>query len=192
MKQKTNTNKLYGFTIVELLIVIVVIAILAAISVVAYSGITQRANQQLASNEVKTWSKLFMAYQATYGTFPSSSIAAGNYCLGSGFDNGYCRRNSGATTTFSHPENSAETATMMNEIRKIGNPPMNTKKYTLDSTNGPQQGPFITIISSNEVYIHTFTSGSSSADCANYELEFQWIQSGTGDRIMECKKRLSY
>ena len=33
-----------GFTIVELLIVIVVIAILAAITIVAYSGITARAN----------------------------------------------------------------------------------------------------------------------------------------------------
>jgi len=34
-----NRSKPYGFTIVELLIVIVVIAILAAISVVAYNGI---------------------------------------------------------------------------------------------------------------------------------------------------------
>ena len=33
-----------GFTIVELLIVIVVIAILAAITIVAYNGVTSRAN----------------------------------------------------------------------------------------------------------------------------------------------------
>ena len=33
----------YGFTIVELLIVIVVIAILAAITIVAYNGIQERA-----------------------------------------------------------------------------------------------------------------------------------------------------
>lgn len=36
-------QKAYGFTIVELLIVIVVIAVLAAISVVAYAGIQNRA-----------------------------------------------------------------------------------------------------------------------------------------------------
>jgi len=36
-------NKRRGFTIVELLIVIVVIATLAAITIVAYSGIQQRA-----------------------------------------------------------------------------------------------------------------------------------------------------
>ena len=39
----TIHTKLQGFTIVELLIVIVVIAILAAIAIAAYSGITNRA-----------------------------------------------------------------------------------------------------------------------------------------------------
>lgn len=183
--------KSYGFTIVELLIVIVVIAILAAVSVVAYNGINQRANQQLASNELQTWSKLFLAYQAAYGNFPTSSLAAGNYCLGSGFINGYCRQN-GGVPPYSHPENSTETATIMNELRKIGNPPMNTKKYTLDSVDGTQQGPYINVVSSTEVYIHTFTSGSSSADCSKYGLEYAWIQAGTGDRILQCRKRLAY
>ena len=34
----------YGFTIVELLIVIVVVGVLAAISIVAYSGVSNNAN----------------------------------------------------------------------------------------------------------------------------------------------------
>lgn len=55
-------HKQYGFTIVELLIVIVVIAILAAISVVAYTGIQQRAQDTSlksdlvqAGKQVKLW-----------------------------------------------------------------------------------------------------------------------------------------
>lgn len=40
---KDMKQKAYGFTIVELLIAIVVIGILAAISIVAYNSVTQRA-----------------------------------------------------------------------------------------------------------------------------------------------------
>ena len=45
MTTKTQRN-LRGFTIVELLIVIVIIAILAAITIVAYNGIQQLATLQ--------------------------------------------------------------------------------------------------------------------------------------------------
>ena len=43
-----------GFTIVELLIVVVVIAILAAISVVAYTGIQDRARVSKAQGDIRT------------------------------------------------------------------------------------------------------------------------------------------
>lgn len=45
-------NKQEGFTIVELLIVIVVIAILAAISIVAFTGVQQRARDSERASDV--------------------------------------------------------------------------------------------------------------------------------------------
>ena len=71
-----------GFTIVELLIVIVVIAILAAISVVAYTGIQQRARNSIRAQDVATIQKgleLFRAENGRYpiATSPGSNIPAG-------------------------------------------------------------------------------------------------------------------
>ncbi len=71
MSNKTNL-KSSGFTLVELLIVIVVIAILATISIVAYTGVQNRAKtstgQSLASQVL---SKATIQYTTT-GKYPAS------------------------------------------------------------------------------------------------------------------------
>lgn len=58
-KNNRTAYRQNAFTIVELLIVIVIIGILAAITIVSYTGITQRANEatlksDLANNK-KRW-----------------------------------------------------------------------------------------------------------------------------------------
>lgn len=67
----TTTRKQTGFTIVELLIVIVVIAILAAISVVAYTGIQQRARDTERSTEVSNVQRALEMYRIDNGSYPS-------------------------------------------------------------------------------------------------------------------------
>ena len=76
-------NKQRGFTIVELLIVIVVIGILAAITIVAYNGVQQRANNTQRVTAAKDWHKLISAYIAQNGRYPSGALNAHN-CLGTG------------------------------------------------------------------------------------------------------------
>ena len=53
-----------GFTIVELLIVVVVIAILAAITIVSYNGISDRASQAAIQSEVQDVTKKLLLYAA--------------------------------------------------------------------------------------------------------------------------------
>ena len=62
-----------GFTIVELLIVIVVIAILAAISVVAYNGIQQRARDSDRKTGITNLAKALELYYIDNGQYPLGS-----------------------------------------------------------------------------------------------------------------------
>ncbi len=72
MKSKWATRQ-KGFTIVELLIVIVIIAILAAISIVAYNGIQQRARDSQRLQDVKTIAKAMEAYYIDNGVYPPTT-----------------------------------------------------------------------------------------------------------------------
>ena len=71
MTKHTNSK---GFTIVELLIVIVVIAILAAITIVAYNGIQNRAHTTANKTAAENLAKKIESYNAIKNTYPAESV----------------------------------------------------------------------------------------------------------------------
>lgn len=82
MSLKNIKSSNQGFTIVELLIVVVVIAILAAITIVSYNGITSRANNSSAKSAASNVAKKVEAYAAEadtsgYPTGPSVLTGSG-------------------------------------------------------------------------------------------------------------------
>lgn len=67
-----------GFTIVELLIVIVVIAILATISIVAYNGIQVRARDTLRTDSIAKIEHALELYRVDNGRYPAATANPGS------------------------------------------------------------------------------------------------------------------
>ena len=70
IKSRTQSEK--GFTIVELLIVIVVIGILAAITIISFNGVTARANSSSAKAAATSAIKKAEAYNAENNGYPTA------------------------------------------------------------------------------------------------------------------------
>ena len=121
-----------GFTIVELLIVIVVIAILASITVVAFNGLQNRAQNAKIAAAVDAYKKGFELYYVANGQYPTHPYVS---CLGSvkdfpakdGFGEGVCTYTTGGTSfTYEVDEN------VNNELMKFisTTPDVTTGKVT--------------------------------------------------------------
>lgn len=68
-----------GFTIVELLIVVVVIAILAAITIVAYNGVTSKANEAAVVSTTNSLEKKFAVHLAETGSYGRRDVTQSLY-----------------------------------------------------------------------------------------------------------------
>ncbi|MEI6850338.1 MAG: prepilin-type N-terminal cleavage/methylation domain-containing protein [Candidatus Saccharibacteria bacterium] len=82
-----SKSKQSAFTIVELLVVIVVIGILAAITIISYTGISRKATEASLQSDLSGASRQLEMFKVDNGSYPTAPLGAGNctndpkYCL---------------------------------------------------------------------------------------------------------------
>ena len=175
-----------GFTIVELLIVIVVIGILAAITVVAYRGIQSRAQSAAALSVVDSYQKVLEMYKATNGYYPLPSVGGGYACLGEPYAQtenmaaGVCWRSSSFDVGKKIPTFDTALAEFSQSVPKV-----NTKEYKVGgnyfrgvlyyavSINGDNANQHVTV---------TYALGNN-ADCGRGKPDY--MISGS-DKVLTC------
>ena len=138
-----------GFTIVELLIVIVVIGILAAITIVAFNGVQERSRNTQTIGAVKELVKIYRSYAIKNYAYPSST---NNYCIGSGYEGGLCWDNRVYTE-------SATANTQMKEVAASIPQPSTARVYR-NATDGYRAG----ILYVN-TYVFRYQLEGQSTDC---------------------------
>lgn len=117
-----------GFTIVELLIVIVIIGILAAITIVSYTGITARANSASLQSDLANASKKLAMYFAEYSTYPTSINTSTGCPIAPSANDNYCIKiKSDITATYGSTSSSTYVLTYSN----------NTLTYKITPTQPP-------------------------------------------------------
>ena len=90
INRKNNSS---GFTITELLVVIIVIGVLATITIISYVGISRNAETAALAAVLKENSTQLELYKATYGAYPSELDS--NYCpIQANADNTRCLKTS--------------------------------------------------------------------------------------------------
>lgn len=106
MKHRARYWSGLGFTIVELLVVIVVIGILAAVTIVSYMGVTQKATKVTLESDLSNATKQIELFKAENSSYPTANNCTNTQpteiCIRPSGDNNYSYSsdNSASVKTF--------------------------------------------------------------------------------------------
>ena len=135
---KPMHKKYTGFTIVELLIVIAVIAILATIVVVGWNGVIVKSRNTARIEAGEQWVSTFELYKSRFGIYPD--VPYDTYCLGTGFPDGKCQDylDSGEWT-----QREADATPIINQLKRVSPILPNTPPLPVGNSTGGSVGPYI-------------------------------------------------
>lgn len=134
-----------GFTVVELIVVIVVIGILATITVVAYNGIQNNGYDSSVKSDLSTLAKKLDIFYGDNYKFPSTSADLESLKL----KVNQSAYNTSRVLNFSYCANTDRTAYALGAISKSG------KQFSITSSNGIQEYPSTQVNDGNPANLAT-------------------------------------
>ena len=146
-----------AFTIVELLVVIVVIGILAAITIVSYTGISSKATVSSLQSDLSSAKKQLALYYVDHNTYPAS-INNSNCPLDSvgTADTKYCIKPSGSNT-FTYISSSPYSTFSLSSLNS-------STRYSITNDTSPVLGGWIAGIAATALankWVYSVDSGTS-------------------------------
>lgn len=177
-----------GFTIVELVVVIAVIGILAAIVTVNLNATVVRSENATRVEEVNQLKSLFELYKSRYKTYPEVALNANPnlnfYCIGEGFPtiSGEQRCRDVNNATYKATVNAALNA----DLKKVSGGALPKVSGTLV---GGALGPFVEFTSTG-IRINAVIEDTSTTFCPENGLQLDYIEASAKRAL--CYTSLTY
>lgn len=188
----TKAKNIKAFTIVELLIVIFIIAILAALAIVAYSGITDKAKVSSLQADLSSSAKQLKLYYSNYASYPTGLDSNGCPALPTADTNFCIKRSSGNTLSSYVGTATTFTLSLQNgtKLWKIteSTAPQSATAFTLTLNSGPngsvsgagmyETGSVVTISATPDSY-YAFSSWTGDTGCSGSQSHTLTITANT-------------